>query len=341
MIDRASLEEILTTPVDFIRWGASVMARAAAQGQLSFGHGADNPLDEAIRLVLRSLSLPLDTPDRLLNGKLLLAERHCLVDRFKRRVEQRIPLSYLLGEARFAGIDFHVDERVLIPRSPIAELIESHFTPWIVPDQVNNVLDLCTGSACIAIAIAEYMLWVSVVASDASDGALEVAAKNVADQELQQRVTLHHGDLFTGLEQQWFELIVTNPPHVDAATLAALPQEFLTEPHSGLAGGEDGLDLVVKILVQAVDHLVPDGVLVVEVGASAERLEQLFPEVPWCWVEFSRGGDGVFVIDRATVAEHHARFVEELVRRDPRGQKQNVTIQGELNSYNRTAMGSR
>ena len=157
MIDPAALEDTLTTPADFIRWGASVMARAEAGGDLYFGHGTDNAMDESIRLVLRNLNLPLDCPDSLLNGKLLMAERHCLADKFKRRVKERLPLPYLLHEATFAGMSFYVDERVLVPRSPIAELIEQQYAPWVALDNIHSILEIGTGSGCIAIASAEYM----------------------------------------------------------------------------------------------------------------------------------------------------------------------------------------
>ncbi len=315
MIEAAELEDTLTTPADYIRWGASVMARAEAQGQLFFGHGTDNAVDEAIRLVLRNLSLPLDCPDALLQGRLLLAERRCLVDKFKQRVRQRIPLPYLIQEATFAGMSFHVDERVLIPRSPIAELIEQQYSPWVDPESIRNMLEIGTGSGCIAIASAEYMPWVQVDAVDCSEEALAVAEENLERFDLSDQVRLIHSNLFAELGQKRYGLIVSNPPYVDREDLDSMPEEFHAEPSLGLEGGEDGLDLVVQILLEAGGHLEENGVLICEVGNSGVALQELFPQISWAWIEFERGGHGVFVIDRATLAAHQSLFREEQERR--------------------------
>jgi ribosomal protein L3 glutamine methyltransferase len=315
LIDPAALEETLTTPTDFIRWGASVMARAEKEGQLYFGHGTDNAVDESIRLVLRNLCLPLDSPDRLLTGKLLPAERHCLADKFNKRVKQRIPLPYLIKEATFAGMSFYVDDRVLVPRSPIAELIEQHYAPWVDPDGLHSILEIGCGSACIAIASAAYFPEAEVDAVDLSEDALAVAQVNVERYEMEEQVQLIHSNLFSALNGKRYNLIVTNPPYVDREDLDNMPQEYHAEPRMGLEAGEDGLDLVVQILLEADAHLEEEGVLICEVGNSGMALEQLFPEVPWSWVEFERGGHGVFVIDRATLSTHQSLFRKEQERR--------------------------
>lgn len=315
MIDPAALEDTLTTPTDFIRWGASVMARAEADGQLYFGHGTDNAVDEAIRLVLRNLNLPLDCPDALLNGKLLAAERHCLADKFKRRVKGRTPLPYLIQEAIFAGMSFYVDERVLVPRSPIAELIEQQFSPWLEPDNVRSILEIGTGSGCIAIACAEYVPWATVDAVDLSEGALAVALENVERFDLGDQVRLIHSNLFSELGGKRYNLIVSNPPYVDRQDLDVMPEEYHAEPRMGLEAGKDGLDLVVQILLEAEAHLEESGVLICEVGNSGVALEAIFPQIPWTWVDFERGGHGVFVIDRTTLNAHQSLFREEQERR--------------------------
>ncbi len=315
MIDTASLEEILTTPTDFIRWGASVMARAEAKGQLYFGHGTDNALDESIRLVLGNLNLPQDCPEQLLNGKLLIAERHCLADKFKKRVEKRIPLPYLVQQATFTGLAFYVDERVLVPRSPIGELIEQGFAPWIDSDTVNNILEIGSGSGCIAIACAHYLPQAMVDAVDLSEDALAVATINVERYGLEEQVRLIHSNLFAALNGKRYNLIVSNPPYVDRQDLESMPAEYHAEPRMGLEAGEDGLDLVVQILLESATHLEENGVLICEVGNSAVALEALFPQVPWTWVEFERGGHGVFIIDRATLEAHQSLFREEQERR--------------------------
>jgi ribosomal protein L3 glutamine methyltransferase len=315
MIDPAELENTLTTPTDFIRWGASVMARAEAQGLLYFGHGTDNAVDESIRLVLRGLNLPLDSPDALMGGKLLLAERYCLADKFKQRVKGRIPLPYLTHEATFAGITLYVDERVLVPRSPIAELIEQQFAPWVDPDSVHLILEIGTGSGCIAIACAEYMPWTQIDAVDLSEDALAVALQNVEHFDLSDQVRLLRSNLFSALDGKRYHLIVTNPPYVDQQDLDAMPLEYHAEPRIGLEAGVDGLDLVIQILLEAESHLEENGVLICEVGNSGVALEALFPQIPWTWVEFERGGHGVFVIDRATLSDHQSLFRAEQERR--------------------------
>jgi len=284
----------LQTLRDFIRLGVSLFNRAG----LHFGHGTDNALDEAVWLVLHALHLPPDFPAEYFDSRLTPEEKEAVLTLFRRRIEERIPAPYLTGTTWFAGLEFHVDERVLIPRSPIAELIEQRFAPWIEPERVTRVLDLCTGGGCIAVATALAFPEAAVDASDLSTAALEVAEINVRRYGLEERVELIRSDLFENLEGRGYDIIVSNPPYVDGAEMAALPAEYRHEPELALAAGEDGLDLVRSILAEAARYLNPGGILVVEVGSSAQALEKSFPEIPFLWLEFERGGEGVFLLTR-------------------------------------------
>ena len=303
-MDRIQAIRELATIRDFIRWGMSRFNEA----ELFYGHGTDNARDEATYLVLHTLNLPTQLHDSYLDSRLTETERKRLVAILMRRVDERIPAPYLTHEAWFAGMPFYVDERVLIPRSPIAELIEAQFQPWAKPDQVRRVLDLCTGGGCIAIACAAAFPEASVDAADISEEALAVAQRNVREFGMEGQVYPVQSDLFTNLKGRKYHIIVSNPPYVDAQYMASLPPEFRHEPRLALEAGDDGLDLVFVILYQAMFHLQAGGILVVEVGNSREALEKLLPEVEFLWFDFEHGGDGVFLLTAAQVAHHHQLF---------------------------------
>lgn len=288
----------LNTLADFVRWGASAFNRA----QLHFGHGTNNAADEALNLVLHAVNLDHDIPPWLLETRLTEAEKRAVYTLLRQRVETRKPYAYLTHHARFAGLDFYVDERVLVPRSPIAELIEKGFEPWIEPEGVHRILDLCTGSGCIAIACAQAFPEAQVDATDISEAALEVARINVAKLQAGSRVKLQQADLFRGLPAARYDIIVSNPPYVDAEDMRTLPEEHRAEPALGLAAGVDGLDIVRRILAEAPAYLVPGGILVMEVGNSRWALEQAYPELPFTWLEFERGQAEVFLLNGTQVA---------------------------------------
>ncbi len=294
----------LETLRDYIRWGASQFAVTGAV----FGHGTDNGLDEAVTLILRALHLPLDLPDCYLDSRLTEAERDLLLALLQRRIEEKIPAAYLVGEARFAGLDFYVDENVLVPRSPIAELIEQGFEPWLGGIEPQKILDLCTGSGCIAVACALRFPDCRVDAADISDPALQLARRNVERYQLEHQVRLFRSDLFDNLPHGGYDLIVSNPPYVSRADMETLPDEYRHEPAIGLRAGEDGLTFVKRILACASSYLSTDGIIVVEVGSSAESLMACYPEVPFLWLDFERGGDGVFLLTAAQLTEYQEVF---------------------------------
>jgi ribosomal protein L3 glutamine methyltransferase len=292
---------------DYIRWAVS---RFQAEN-LFFGHGADNAWDEARQLVLGALHLPYEIADSYLDCRLEDEEGQLLHALIRRRITERVPTAYLLGEAWFYGLPFVVDERVLIPRSPIAELIAQQFEPWL-PAVPARILDLCTGSGCIGIACATAFPEAEVVLSDVSFAALEVANLNIERHGLEERVYTVQGDGFEGLPKQRFDLIVSNPPYVDAEDFADMPAEYHHEPALGLACGDDGLDLVRRMLAEAADHLTEQGILVVEVGNSQVHVEALYPEVDFTWMEFEYGGHGVFLLAAAQCREHQELFRSRL-----------------------------
>ena len=298
----------LLTLRDYIRWAVS---RFHAE-ELFFGHGTDNAWDDARQLVLGALHLPFEIADSYLDCRLEDDEREHLQVLLRRRIEERVPTAYLIGEAWFCGLPFLVDERVLVPRSPIAELIGAQFEPWL-PKTPERILDLCTGSGCIGIACAYAFPEAEVVLGDLSFDALEVACQNIERHGLDDRVYTVQGDGFDGLPKQRFDLIVSNPPYVDAEDFADMPAEYQHEPALGLACGEDGLDLVRRMLAEAADHLTEQGVLIVEVGNSQVHVETLYPEVDFTWLEFEEGGHGVFLLAAAQCREHQALFRSRLL----------------------------
>lgn len=286
-------DELLTLR-DFIRWGASEFNGA----KLYFGHGTDNAWDEAEQLVLHAINLVPPLADEWLSARLTRVERERVVENLRRRIDDRVPAAYITGQAWFAGLPFTVDERVLVPRSPIGELIQKQFSPWLL-NEPTQILDLCTGSGCIGIACAYAFPDAEVQLSDISFDALEVAEENIQQHNLEDRVFAMQSDLFANLIGQKFDLIVSNPPYVDADDLATMPPEYHAEPEIGLGSGDDGLDFTRRLLQEASDYLTDDGVLIVEVGNSWVALEDAYPDLPFTWIEFERGGHGVFVLTKA------------------------------------------
>lgn len=287
-------ESSLHTLRDFLRFAVSRFQQAG----LVFGHGSDNAHDEAAYLILHTLHLPLDMLEPYLDAVLLADEKTELLGKLRERVEQRVPVAYITQHARQGDFDFYVDERVIVPRSFIYELLGEPLSPWIeYPELVHRALDLCTGSGCLAIQMAAHYPAAQIEAVDISLDALEVAAVNVEDYGLQERIQLVHTDLFEGLEGT-YDLIVSNPPYVDAESVGALPEEYLHEPELALGSGEDGLDATREILLQAAKFLNPRGVLLVEIGHNRDVLEREYPELPFVWLDTS-GGDGfVFLLTR-------------------------------------------
>ncbi|MBL3556781.1 MULTISPECIES: 50S ribosomal protein L3 N(5)-glutamine methyltransferase [Marinobacter] len=281
----------LHTVRDYLRYVSSRFA----DSPLFFGHGTDNVWDEAVHLVMRSLHLPLENNTLFLDARLTRHERQLIVERMERRINERVPLAYLLGEAWFMGLPFHVDERVLVPRSPLGELIQNGFQPWLGDHPVGRVLDLCTGSGCIGIAAATVFEAAEVDLSDISLDALEVAAANIEYHELGDRVRTIGSDVFDSIEGR-YDVILSNPPYVDAEDMADMPAEYSHEPELGLAAGGDGLDIAHRILAGAAKHLNPGGLLIVEVGNSWVALQEAYPDLPFTWLEFENGGDGVFLL---------------------------------------------
>jgi len=278
---------------NWLEFCAAEMTRAG----IFFGHGTDNAVDEAAWMLLHVLGAPMDGSFEQWDVELNETQEARLERMLARRIDDRYPLAYLTGEARFCGLDFIVNPDVLIPRSPLAELIPERFSPWLSLNEPGRLLDMCTGGACIAIAMAKFMPDCVVDAVDISSDALMVAGKNIARHEVEDRVILVQSDLFSELGDICYDLIVSNPPYVSADVFERLPPEYRAEPSAGLVCGEDGLDIVLKILDASPRHLKQQGILIVEVGESAETLLDLLPRVPFLWLEFDQGGDGIFLLE--------------------------------------------
>lgn len=307
----ADIIEQLSSIEDWVRWSASEFNRA----DLFFGHGTDNAWDEAINLVMFSAALPVERYEQAKAAKLLFPEKEALFSLIARRIQEQLPAAYLTNQANFAGLSFYVDERVLVPRSPIAELIDNKFTPYLKTEEPKRILDLCTGSGCIAIACAYAFPTAEVDALDLSIDALNVAQINIEGHGLMEQVIPIQSDLFASVAQEKYDLIVTNPPYVDQEDVDSLPAEFTHEPEMGLGSGRDGLDITREILAKAAQHLTDDGILVCEVGNSQIHVEATYPDVPIHWVEFERGGHGVFVLTKQQLDAYQEIFNKQVVAR--------------------------
>lgn len=291
MFDEAKTQ--LHTVRDLLRFAVSRFNEA----QLAFGHGSAGAYDEAAYLILHTLHLPLDTLEPFLDARLTQSELNAVLEILARRVSERIPAAYLTHEAWLGEFRFYVDERVIIPRSHIAELLQDRLAPWISdPGAVSSALDLCTGSGCLAILLASAFSNAIVDAADISKAALEVARGNVADYRLEHRINLMQSDMFGELTERRYDLVVSNPPYVNAETMRALPQEYRHEPRCALAGGADGLDAVRVILREAADHLTGSGLLVVEIGHNREVLERAYPRLEFTWLNTDAGDEYVFLL---------------------------------------------
>ncbi len=297
----------LSTIRDWVRWGASRFAEAG----LFFGHGTDNAFDESLALVLHALHLDHSLPPDFLDTRITAGEREQVLGYLRRRLEEHVPAAYITHEAHFAGLSFYVNENVLVPRSPIAELIEAGFSPWLAETDELDILDLCTGSGCIAIACARYLPHARVDASDISPLALEVARVNVERHEVESQVSLYRSDVFDELPERQYDLIVSNPPYVSLEEMQGLPEEFRHEPALGLEAGEDGMDIVARILCQGSRYLKPGGIMIVEVGDSMGHLMERYPGVPFLWLDFERGGHGVFLLTAEQLNKYQDIFLEE------------------------------
>ena len=285
--------------IDFLRFGLS-RARAAT---LHYGHGTDNAWDDIMALVLGSLSLPMDVDPLLLQAQLTPDEKVCLCQQLEKRIIDRMPVPYLTHEAYFCGLTFYVDERVLIPRSPIAELIQQQFSPWVDADNVTRVLDLCTGGGCIAIACCYAFPEARVHAVDISPEALVVAEMNRQRHGVQDQLTLIESDCFASVPDMQYDIIISNPPYVGADEMQTLPEEYRHEPVLALETGNNGLAITENILRKAYDYLSEDGILVVEVGNSEQALVEAYPDMPFTWLDFEHGGQGVFLLTRRQIKD--------------------------------------
>jgi ribosomal protein L3 glutamine methyltransferase len=312
VFDQALAE--LSTLRDLLRFAVSRFNEA----QLFFGHGSDNAWDEAAYLLLRSLHLPLDRLEPFLEARLTSDERSLVLRLVERRIQERLPVAYLTNEAWLGEYRFYVDQRVIVPRSFIAELLREQLAPWLDDaDAVTSVLDLCTGSGCLAILAAHSFPAASIDAVDVSPDALAVASRNVADYDLAARIRLVESNLFTALTNQRYDLIISNPPYVNAASMATLPAEYRHEPELALASGDDGLDLTRAILAGARRHLRPHGLLVVEIGHNRDALEAAFPATPFTWLNTSAGDQFVFLLHREELPTPTRRATENSRKASP------------------------
>lgn len=293
MDNYSAILDRLKTGWDVINFGKHEFERH----YLYFGHGTINALDEALALAMHVLDCPYEAVDDEMPRVLSEEQKKSILSLYQERIKTRKPAPYLTHTAYFCGLPFYVDERVLIPRSPIAELIENQFVPWVNPDKVNHLLELCTGSGCIAIAMAYAFEQAHIDATDISTEALDIAEKNRLSHDVSDRVTLYQGDLFEAVPKQKYDLIVTNPPYVSGEEMDSLPTEYTHEPRMALYAPKEGLALVDTILHEAKHYLYEHGVLIVEVGNSEEALVAKYPDVPFMWLSFERGGEGVFLLN--------------------------------------------
>lgn len=303
LIEEEKVQNHLHSIQDFLRWTYSTFNRS----DIYYGHGYQNAWEESQQLVLATLDLPVDFPREFYSCALTPAEKQQLIELVIQRISQRIPVAYLINQAWFCGLNFYVDERVIVPRSPISALIQDRFA-HLLNKEPTRILDMCTGSGCIAIACAEQFPNAEVDAVDLSTEALNVAEINIERHQMQERVFPIQSDLFQHLPQDQYDLIVTNPPYVDAEDLADMPEEFTHEPEMALGSGIDGLEITKQILYHAPDYLSEDGVLVCEVGNSMLHLIQQYPDVPFHWQELKNGGVGVFALNKAELLKYRSYF---------------------------------
>lgn len=298
--DRMATLEAAGTVEEFIRAGASLLEEAG----LAFGHGTDNAVDDAAELVFFAAGLRHEDAHAVYGQRLTGPRRDAVIELIRRRIRERVPTAYLTRRMWFAGHEFYVDERVLVPRSPIAELIEAGFEPWIDAGSILRLVDIGTGSGCIAIASALALPDAQVDAVDISGDALAVARMNIARHGVEDRVRPVLSDVYSAIGHERYDVIVSNPPYVSTDEMAALPDEYRNEPALGLEAGKDGLDVVRRLLAGAKERLTPGGILVVEVGDSESALAEACPDIPFTWLEFERGGGGVFLLTAGQIREH-------------------------------------
>jgi ribosomal protein L3 glutamine methyltransferase len=310
MFEQEKKQDILNslhTIRDFVRWTISEMTRE----NVYYGHGADTAWDEAIHLVLSAINISSDIDSNMVGANLTTPEKELIIDYVYQRAYLKKPLPYILKKAWFADMEFDIDERVIVPRSPFAEIIRNDFSPWISDVySVMDVLDLCTGSGCIGIACTNVFENANVTLVDISDDAIDIANKNIVKHGLIDRVKAVKSDLFKNLKRQKFDVIVSNPPYVDKNDLDAMPKEYDYEPRLALEAGDDGLDLAKRIILEADGYLTDEGVLIVEVGNSQYALMEMCPDIPFTWLAFAEGGDGVFLLTRDELVKYKDLFIE-------------------------------